>query len=61
MKAPLAGEGESASVNYGDTESVLLKFKTDNLLDDFESSELISSQIDYINWDESIHPELRKR
>ena len=47
-------------VYYGATDSLLLKVKTNNLLDDLENSMYICFWMDYINWDESIYPELVK-
>ena len=54
------GEGQIQTY-YGGTDSLLLKVKTDNLLDDLENGKHIRSRRDYTNWDESIYPELAKR
>ena len=43
---------------YEDTNSLLLKVTTGNLLVDLESDMLISSRMDYTNWDEAIYLEL---
>ena len=40
--------------------SLLLKVKTENLLDVLENGERISSRMDYTGRDESIYPELVK-
>ena len=55
---PIEGQ---VQVYYGDTDSLLLKVKTENLLNDLENGEYISSRMDYTNWDESLYPELVKR
>ena len=56
----MADWGTSSSV-LRDTDSPLLKVKTENLLNDLENGEYISSRMDYTNWDESLYPELVKR
>ena len=43
---------------YRDAYSLLLKVKTDDLLNDFENGKHISSRMDSINWNESIYTEL---
>ena len=45
-------------VYYGDTDSLVLKVKTDDLLNDLENGKRISSRMDFTNWYESITPEL---
>ena len=53
-------EGE-VQVYYGDTDSLLLKVKTEDLLGDLEKGEHISSRMDFTNWNSSLYPELVKR
>ena len=55
---PIEGQ---VQVYYGNTDSLLLKVKTENLLNDLENGEYISSRMNYTNWDESLYPELVKR
>jgi hypothetical protein len=47
-------------VYYVDTDSLLLKVKTENLLNDLENGEHISSRMDYTHWNESFYLELVK-
>ena len=53
-------EKGQVEVCYGDTDSLLLKVKTPNLLDDLAHGEIISSQMDYTDWS-GLYPELVKR
>jgi hypothetical protein len=53
-------EKGQVEVCYGDTDSLLLKVKTPNLIDDLAHGEIISSRMDYTNWS-SLYPELVKR
>ena len=55
---PIKGQ---VQVYYGDTDSLLLKVKTENLLEDLENGVYIGPRMDYTNWIESIYPELVKR
>ena len=50
--------GEASLSYYRDTDSLLLKVKTENLLENCDTSEHISPSMDYTNWDESIYSEL---
>ena len=54
------GKGQ-VKVYYREIDSLLLKVKTDNLLDELENNEHISSQMDHTNWDESTYPKLVKK
>ena len=45
---------------YGDTDSLMLKVKCDNLLNDLENGEHISSRMDFNKRDESIYLKLMK-
>ena len=53
-------EKGQVEVCYGDTDSLLLKVKTPNLIDDLAHGEIISSRMDYTNWG-GLYPELVKR
>jgi hypothetical protein len=53
------GEGE-VQVYYGDTDSLLLKVNTGDLLNDLENGEHIRSQMDFTNWNASLYLELMK-
>ena len=48
-------------VHYGDTDSLLLKIKAENLLANLENGKQTSSRLEYTNWDKSIHPKIVKR
>ena len=54
-------EKGQVEVCYGDTDSLLLKVKTSNLIDDLAHGEIISSRMDYTNWSVGLYPELVKR
>jgi hypothetical protein len=50
-------EKGQVEVCCGDTDSLLLKVKTPNLLDDLAHGEIISSRMNYTNWS-GLYPEL---
>ena len=54
------GKGQ-VEVCYGDIDSLLLKVKTQNLLNDLAQGEIISSRMDYTNWSGEVYPDLVKR
>ena len=54
------GKGQ-VKICYGDTNSLLLKVKTENLINDLANGKIISSRMDYANWDGEVYPELVNR